>query len=79
VARCLLDILFSRGFGHARRLRFLFDAREHRSVGFLRFARAYLYDVTSQKWLPANLEQGWQFQNCLHIEQLCTVDSSPRK
>jgi len=25
---------------------------------------AYLHDVTSQKWLPANLEQGSQCQNC---------------
>ena len=43
------------------RIRFLFDANDHRSVGFLRFAFMHICaDLTRQEWLPANLEQGSQ-------------------
>jgi len=33
--RGLVDVFFSRGFGHARLIHFLFDASEYRLVGFL--------------------------------------------
>jgi hypothetical protein len=44
-------------------------------MGSCRLLLRILHDVTSLKGLPANLEQGWQFRNGLHIEQL---SSEPR-
>jgi len=69
--------LVSRGLCHTRRIHFLFDASEHRSVGSLRFvliipARCYESKVVGgQFWARS-------FRIVLHIEQLCTVSISPR-